>query len=181
MFAFVANPNAAIKEDGTAEPLYRGVIVENSEVGASALRLTRFLYRYLCANHIIWGASQVREISLRHVGNVSERFQQFSVELKRYANESASDDEAKIASAKKVMIAGTKEQVLDKLFGIRALQVSHKALEASYDAVLPEQDGDPKTVWGFVQGMTRASQLSPYADERTKLDRAAGRVLEINF
>ena len=181
MFAFVANPNAAIKEAGTDEPLFRGVIVENSEVGASALRLTRFLYRFMCGNHIIWGASKVQEISVRHVGNARQRWGLYAAQIRRYAEESASDTEAKIAECKRTLIADTKENVLDTLFGIRSLGISRKALEASYDAVVPEQDGDARTVWGIAQGITRYSQTVPYADKRTELDKAAGRVLEATF
>jgi hypothetical protein len=56
--------------------------------------------------------------------------------------------------------------------------ISRKALEAGYDAVVPEQDGDPLTAWGIAQGLTRSSQATPYADERMKIDRAAGKLLE---
>jgi len=181
MFCFVRNQQCTIKEAGSTEPLQRGVIVENSEVGASALKLTRFLYRVMCGNHIIWGASKVLEISLRHVGSVRERFGMYAAELKRYAESSPSDEEAKIASAKRRMIAATKEQLLDKLFGIRSIGVARKTLDASYDAIIPAKDGDPKSVWGFVQGMTRHSQTIPYADQRTHLDKAAGRLMEIDF
>ena len=181
MFAFLVFPSVTIIEAGSTDPLYRGVIIENSEVGASALKLTRFSYREMCGNHIIWGASKLMEISVRHVGNASERFGNFAFELKRYSEESASDEEAKIASAKRVTIAATKEQVLDKLFGIRSLGLSRKALDAGYDAALPEQDGSPNTQWGIVQGLTRHSQTLQYADARTQLDRAAGKILEIEF
>ena len=181
MFAFVANPQAIVKEEGSTEPLFRGVIVENSEVGASALKMTRFLYRFMCGNHIIWGASKVVNLSLRHVGSIRDRFQSFAVELKRYAEESASDVEARIASSKRVLIADTKENVLDKLFGLRLLGLSQKVLEESFDSVNREQDGDPRSVWGFAQGITRYSQTLCHADKRTALDKAAGKLLEVDF
>lgn len=181
MFAFVRNAGAVVRESGNPDGLQRGVIVENSEVGASALKLTRFLYREMCGNHIIWGASKVMEISVRHVGSARERWGLYSAELKRYAEQSAGDDEAKIASAKTVMIGGTKEQVLDRLFGMRSLQLSRKTLAAGFEAVRVDQDGPAETVWGMVQGLTRHSQTLAYADARTDVDRAAGRLLEANF
>ena len=67
------------------------------------------------------------------------------------------------------------------LFGKRSLGLSRKTIEASYDACMPEQDGDPLTVWGWVQGATRHSQTIKYQDERMKLDRAAGKVLAMAF
>lgn len=179
MFAFVRNNTAIVKEPGNADGLQRGVIVENSEVGASALKLTRFLYREMCGNHIIWGASKVMEISVRHVGDARRRWGLYQYELKRYAESSASLEEGVIASAKTKVIAQTKEQVLDKLFGIRSLQLSRKAIESGYEAVNESQDGAPNTVWGMVQGLTRYSQTLGYADARTGIDRAAGRILEV--
>ncbi len=47
--------------------------------------------------------------------------------------------------------------------------------------VVEDQDGDPKSKWGLVQGITRHSQTLPYADERTALDRAAGKLMAITF
>jgi hypothetical protein len=181
MFAFLCNSNITISEPGNPDSLKRGVIVENSEVGAAALKLTRFLYRAMCGNHIIWGATQVTDISIRHVGEAREKWGLWATEIRRYAEESASDEEAKIARAKSRMIAATKEEVLDKLFGLRSLNLTHKVIEAGYDAVLPAQDGDPRTPWGITQGITRHSQTIPFTDQRNNIDRAAGKILEINF
>lgn len=178
MFAFLRNPNLTIDERGSSGAVYRGVIVENSEVGAAALKATRFLYREMCGNHIIWGASELVDVSVRHVGSIAEKMQRWELLLTEYANSSASDDEAMISRAKSTVIADTKEGVLDKLFGIRSLGISRKTLEASYDAVVPDEDGAATTVWGMVQGITRHSQTLPFADKRNDLDRAAGRVLE---
>lgn len=181
MFVFLARSDLAIAEPGADTALYRGVIVENSEVGAGSLKLTRFLYREMCGNHIIWGAKNVVDLSLRHVGNVRGRMHRWSYALRQYANSSASDDQVMIERAQTTTIADTKEGVLDKLFGIRTLGLSRKALDASYAAVIPSQDGDPNTVWGMAQGITRYSQLTEHADKRTELDRAAGRLLEFAF
>ena len=180
MFAFVRNRTAIIREPGNADGLQRGVIVENSEVGASSLKMTRFLYREMCGNHIIWGASKVIEISLRHVGDIRTRFAAYAAEVRKYAESSASDEEAQIASSKTRILGKTKDEVLDMLFGKR-LNVSRKVLEAGYDATVPDQDGSPTTAWGIVQGLTRHSQTLPYADQRTAIDRAAGKILTIAF
>ncbi len=181
MFAFVVNENAVIREPGNESGLRRGVIVQNSEVGASALKLTRFLFRDICSNFIIWGASQVLEIKVRHIGNARDRWHGYNAELRRYLNQGAEQDEAKISAARTVKIGDTKEQVLDRLFGMKSVLLSRKILEAGYDAVNREQDGDPNTVWGIVQGLTRHSQTLPYADARAAVDTAAGKLMEANF
>lgn len=176
MFAFIRSQDRVVKEGSGF--LQRGLIVENSEVGASKLRLTRFLYREMCGNHIIWGAEGVTEIALRHVGNIRERFSTWQAEIIKYLDSSVSDDEAQIETARTKIIAGTKVEVLDALFG-RRLGLTRKALEGGYDAVNPDQDGDPRSVWGIVQGLTRYSQTVPYADDRTLLDRAAGKIVTL--
>ena len=176
MFAFIRSQDRVVKEGSSF--LQRGLIVENSEVGASKLRLTRFLYREMCGNHIIWGAEGVTEIALRHVGNIREKFGAWEAEITKYLDSSVSDDEAKIETARTRTIAGTKVEVLDALFGKR-LGLTRKALDAGYDAVIPDQDGSPNTVWGMVQGLTRYSQTIAYADDRTIIDRAAGKIIDL--
>lgn len=181
MFAFLSNRNVTVAEAGSSGAVYRGVIVENSEVGASALKLTRFLYREMCGNHIIWGASDVVDVSVRHVGNARQRWGYYAAKIRQYAEASVSDDEAQIKAARACILGATKDEVLDVLFGKRSISLSRKTLEAGYDAVVPEQDGAANTQWGIVQGLTRHSQTIPYADRRTDIDRAAGRIMEAEF
>ena len=185
MFAFLCT-DRIVEEEGQLGGLRRSFIVENSEVGDSALRLTRFLYRMMCGNHIIWGASKVYEISLRHVGGIRDKWNGWDAELRRYADESVSDEEAKIARAKHVRIGATKDEVLDRLFGIRKLDLSRKLLTAGYEAqenavIAGVERDSPQTQWGIVQGLTRHATTIPFADRRTEVDRAAGRILEIEF
>lgn len=179
MFAFVMSPERSIL-DPMGHALRRGVIVQNSEVGAASLKFMGFMFRDVCCNHIIWGAQEIAEVSLRHVGEVKERWANAMRYVRTYLDGSASLDTAKVRETV-VQIAGTKEEVLDKLFGIKSLKLSQKALEAGYDAVQPDVDGDPRTVWGMAQGITRHSQTLPYAEDRTAMDRAAGRLLQIAF
>lgn len=178
LFAFVCSQNT-VRESGNPDGLLRGLIVENSIVGASKLRLTRFLYRGMCGNHIIWNASDVIELALTHRGNIRQRLQAWDVEIRKYLATSATEDEARIEASKRKLIAATKDDVLDALFGKRIPALSRKVLEASYDAVVEDEDGDARSVWGIVQGITRHSQTVPYGDTRTDIDRAAGKVLDL--
>lgn len=178
MFAFIMRPDRTIAEPGNPLGLKRGLIAGNSEVGGGSIWMMQFLYREMCGNHIIWGAEDVFEIRARHVGTVRERFAAWQLQINKYLDSSATADEARIKTLKTTRIAGNKEQLLDALFGKRSLGLTRKALTAGYDAVIPDLDGDPLTAWGIAQGLTRHSQVTPYADERMKLDRAAGKLLE---
>lgn len=180
MFAFMVHPERVVK-DGSEGGLMRGFLVWNSEVGKATFGIQTFYFRGVCGNHIIWDASNVKEISLRHVGNADERaFSGLEVELKKYADESVSDIEAKIQYAKTfVLKSKTKEDVIDFIFRQKIL-TRQDAVKA-YEAVVPEVDGDAYTAYGYAQGITRLSQKQQNADVRVALDRAAGKVLEVAF
>lgn len=105
----------------------------------------------------------------------------YAAEIKKYAESSATDEEAKIASAKRKIISGNKDELLDKLFGIKSLNLSRKTLEAGYDSINPDEDGDPHSAWAMVQGLTRFSQTLPFANQRNEIDAAAGKILQIEF
>lgn len=177
MFAFLMSSQTVVT-DPTGSALRRGIITVNSEVGDKRLSIMGFLFRDVCANHIIWGAQEIASIDLVHVGKIRERWLDATVRVRRYLDGAASFDEARFIQTM-AKIAGSKDDVLDVLFGKKI--GTRKLLAASYDAVVPEQDGDPNTVWGFAQGMTRHSQTLPYADERTEIDRAAGKLLALTF
>jgi len=177
MFAFLMSAQTTLV-DPKGAALRRGVIAVNSEVGDKRLSLMGFLFREICANHIIWGAREIASIDLVHVGKIRERWSDATARVRRYFDGAASLDEASFVQTL-VKIGDTKDEVLDTLFGRKI--ATRKLLAASYDAVVEEQDGDPRTVWGFAQGMTRHSQMIPFADERTEIDRAAGRLLALTF
>jgi hypothetical protein len=184
MFAFMVNNDKRISEPGNPDGLARGFFVSNSEVGAAAFAITRFLYRHVCGNHIVWGASQVSELRIRHIGAADDRaFAQIHTELVKYANDSASDDEARILRTAQFILGSTKDEVLDRLFSIKSLGISRKQLDAAYDATVECEtvDVNPRSAWGMAQGLTRLSQDSVYADDRVALDKAAGRVLAVAF
>jgi hypothetical protein len=179
MFAFLMTPERQVI-DPVGKELYRGIIAVNSEVGDKSLKFMAFYFRDVCGNFIIWGAEQLVEVSMRHVGNINRKMVEAIVSVRKYLDADTTLERARFAEWSR-QIAGTKDELLDKLFGVRSLGLSRKALEASYDAVVVEQDGDPRTPWGIAQGITRHSQMLPYADERNTLDRAAGRLLEMAF
>lgn len=183
MFAFLVNEERII-QDGSEGGLARGFFVTNSEVGAAALKVTKFLYRHVCGNHIVWGAKAVSELRIVHRGAADRRFAyQLAAELKVYANQAASIEEARIVEAKSCILGDTKDEVLDRLFKGNVLP--RKGLEKAYEYAEIEADthaaGSPRTAWGFAQGITRLSQDTQFADKRNEIDRAAGRVLEMAF
>jgi len=178
MFAFLVNDDARI-DDGSDGGLSRGFIVGNSEVGKSSFLYTEFKFRGTCGNHIVWGASDVKEIKLRHVGaDLDERaFTQLQCRLTEYANASTEDDRLMIAKSKSFIMGQDKDEVLDFLFGKRLMtrNLAGKAWEA---CVRFESDLDPTSAWGIANGLSRISQRETWADKRMEIDTVAGKLLQ---
>ena len=184
MFCFLVDNDRRIFEHDKNGGLGRGFFVSNSEVGAGSFAITTFFYEYICGNHRVWGAKGVAELRIRHVGNADERaFGQLAGELRRYADASASADEAKITAAQNFSLGGTKDEVLDKVFGLKSVGLSKRQIGAAYDLAEQRVDwyGNPRSVWGLTGGLTEIARDMPNAGERTKLDRAAGKLMEIAF
>ena len=72
VFIFLVDPDHDIEVGG--DVLHRGFYTWNSEVGSAVFGLTTFLYRYVCDNRIIWGATDVQELRIRHTGGAPDRF-----------------------------------------------------------------------------------------------------------
>ena len=70
MFLFLVDGNRILDDptDASQAGLFRGFMLRNSDVGAAALTLDMFLFRAVCANHIIWGFHHVAGFRRRHMG-----------------------------------------------------------------------------------------------------------------
>ncbi len=160
-----------------------GFFVENSEVGAAAFTLTTFLFDMVCANVIVWGAREVHELSVRHVGSARERaFRELSVEVKKYADTSAGEQTATVARARVKLLGDKREDVISALFGKKLPGLTKGTIGEAYDlAAETPRYGDPRSVWGVVNGLTEVSQRQDVAEDRVAIDRAAGRVLQMAF
>jgi hypothetical protein len=143
-----------------------------------------FLYAQVCGNHIVWGAESVREVRIRHVGSANRRaWWEIRSALSHAIESAATEDETRIRSAQRFRIAATKEELLDTIFKSRWNSAPLKTLELAYETAEGSTDryGDPRTAWGFANGLTQLSQAAAYAAERVRLDRTAGHVLSMAF
>ena len=71
-------------------------------------------------------------------------------------------------------IGATREEVIDGT--VQRLDLSRKQAGDAY-ALAEQHEQNPRSVWGFVLGLTRLSQQTPWQDARLGLDRAASRLL----
>jgi hypothetical protein len=181
MFAFMVDPETRF-DDGSDGGLSRGFFAKNSEVGSSTFEIVTFLYRYICGNHIVWGAEKVESLSVKHIGSKARQraFDKLAIGLTTYAQSSAKDDVARITTARSKDLADSYDDLLNLVFGQKKLLAKNEVHDA-YELAnqYADIDGSPRSVWGFANGVTRLSQLTPFADKRNKLDRAAGLILDL--
>lgn len=186
MFAFLVAPDRVIS-DGAGGSLMRGIFVRNSEVGDSSLSVTFFLMQAVCGNHIVWNATGVHEIKVRHLGAGTMRraFRGFETELRRY-HDAAPEEEKMIVAARSLVLGNTKEEVMAavlKYAKSHSLALSKPLVSEALDVAEAHVDwyGNPRTLWATVAGITHASQQSGFADKRTDTDKLAGKLLRMAF
>ena len=177
MFLFLVDGNRNLDDptDRTHAGLFRGFILRNSDVGAAALTLDVFLFRQCCLNDIIWGFQHVAGFRRRHVGASIQEAWTTSLDGVRAALDAdTADDRTLLLRAITQELGPTRDAVLETV--VRRLDLSQKQAAEAY--TMAEQfETNPRSVWGYVQGLTRLSQRTPWQDSRYVLDRAASRLL----
>lgn len=181
MFVFMCDYEHGVTVDGNT--LARGFFVENSEVGDASFRITMFLFDFVCSNILVWGARNVVEVRMNHVGRIRDRVldrdSEVLASLRAYAQLPASVQEEQIRMARATLLGDKPEDVLATLFGRKALGLTKTDIQAAQTvAAQTPRYGDPRTVWAMANGLTEVSQREKHADARIRLDRAAGAVLQ---
>jgi hypothetical protein len=177
MFLFLVDGNRDLDDptDRTDAGLFRGFILRNSDVGAAALTLDVFLFRVVCGNHIIWGFQHVAGFRRRHVGASIQEAWTTSLDGVRAALDAdAASDRTVLLRATTQELGPTREAVLDAV--VQRLELSQKQAAEAY-TLAEQHEPNPRSVWGYVQGLTRLSQRAPWQDGRFALDRATSRLL----
>src|SRR5205085_4253552 len=177
MFLFLVDGNRDLDDpsDRTEAGLFRGFIPRNSDVGAAALTLDLFLFRAVCANHLIWGFLHVAGFRRRHVGASIQEAWTTSLEGVRAALDAdTAHDRTVLLRATARELGGTRDAVLDAV--VQRLDLSQKQAAEAY-TLAEAHEPNPRSVWGYAQGLTRLSQRTPWQDGRFALDRAAGRLI----
>jgi hypothetical protein len=177
MFLFLVDGNRDLDDptDTSRSGLFRGFILRNSDVGAAALTLDVFLFRVVCGNHIIWGFQHVAGFRRRHVGtSIQEAWTDSLASVRVALDADPSADRARLLRASAQEIAPSRDGVIDVVTS--RLDLPRKHASEAY-GLAEQHETNPRSVWGYVQGLTRLSQHTPWQDGRFALDRTASRLL----
>jgi hypothetical protein len=176
MFVFLADEQNRIelpgRRDGQTGTLARGFFVTNSEVGAGALKVKTFLFDYVCANRIVWGAHELDEINIRHTASAPDKFIDLvEPALVEYSRSSAANVSGILRGAQAAKIDKV-DKFLANRFGPRvAARVQH--------AHMLDEGRPIETVWDAVTGATAYARTIPWQAERVEFETLAGGLLDL--
>lgn len=175
MFVFLADEENRIelpdRRDGKTGQLARGFFVTNSETGAGALKIKTFLFDYVCANRIVWGAHELDEIAIRHTASAPDRFLEEAVPaLLAYSNASAANVSDVLRTAQQSKLDNV-NKFLASRFGPRIAE--------RIAVVHQNEEGRPiESVFDAVTGATAYARSIPWTAERVDFEARAGEMLD---
>jgi hypothetical protein len=174
MFVFLIDPTGWAEIDGQA--FAPGFFVWNSEVGKRSVGIQTFWFQAVCANHLVWDATEVVEFTRKHTGKVGEALG----DIRRIVEELVARRDARrdgfvevIRKAMRTKLGEDAEKALEVLtkHGI-GKALGKKALE------LAEAQGR-FTIFSVVDALTRLAGESECAGERVAADQKAASLLAL--
>jgi histone H3/H4 len=174
MFAFLIDPLGWVEIEG--ENYAPGFFVWNSEVGRRALGCQTFWFQTCCQNHIVWDALDVTEYTRKHTARVNEGLAEIRAMIEAIVSKRDARKDGFVSVIRKAMatkIGDDAEETFKELTknGIPR-SLANEALE------LAKEKGR-FTVWSVVDTLTRLSQKSQYAGDRTEADQRASKLLSL--
>jgi hypothetical protein len=176
MFVFLADEDHRIevpnRRDGKPGTMARGFFVWNSEVGSATFGLKTFLFDYVCYNRIVWGASDVSEVTIRHSAGAPDRYiEELAPALQAYANGSAAPVARLIADARAKRIDDV-DSFLAQRFGKRMAET----LKAAHDS---DEHRPIESLWDAANAVTAHARGITYQDRRVELEEQAGDIIAL--
>ena len=176
VFIFLVDPSNPVEVGD--EVLFRGFYTWNSEVGSAVFGLTTFLYRYVCDNRIIWDATDVQELRIRHTRGAPERFAYEGRQyLRRYADESASRTVEAIKAAQRFELPDAEKQGKGWDAWLRDRGFTATQAKNAVNSALAEE-GQARSLWDIINGITASARQIQHTDERVKVETAAGKLMK---
>jgi hypothetical protein len=174
VFMFMIDGGSRL-EVGPRAKLNRGFFCWNSEVGARTFGLTTFLFNECCGNHIVWGASEIKQLTIRHTQNGPYRFDSEAAPvLMAYAQSSARTEETAIRRAMGLALPKD-EKEFDRM--IACAKLTRAELKEAI-ASAKREEGQCATLWDLVQGITAYARGFDFVDARVDLETRAGKLLQ---
>lgn len=174
LFVFMIDPNgwAEIGREAFAP----GFFVWNSEVGKRSVGISTFWFQAVCANHIVWDATDVIEVTRRHVGKVNESLSDIRriIEVLVQKRDERKDRFATVIS-----------KAMQTKYGSTAAEAEELLAKAGFTKALAKRAAEVArekgsfTLWTVVDALTQLARDQRYAGSRTDVDQKASALLSL--
>lgn len=180
MFLFLVDDRRPITigetKHGTPDHMFRGFIVQNSEVGSRSLKILAFYLRGCCANRCLWGCEGFDEIRINHTRMAPERWIQRALPaLESFAHGSSRNLQDAVNEARAVEVADNDAAALTFL---RNRGFSRKAALSIFETHTAEEDRPIRSAWDMAQGITAYARTQINTDDRLKIELEAKKMLD---
>lgn len=163
--------------------LARGFMLWNSEVGDCSLGLTLFLFDFACANRTIWGLGESAEIRLAHRSGAPGRWLDEILPAVRSYSDAATDNVTRIIeAAQQKRLTGAKQSPEDRdadVADFLAKRFTKTQSAAMMTAHLADEGRPIQTLWDAANAATGYARGIQFQDQRTEIEREAGRILQL--
>ena len=180
MFLFLVDDRRPIvvgkTRHGTDDHMFRGFVIQNSEVGSRSLKILAFYLRGVCMNRCLWGCEGFDEIRINHTRLAPERWIQRALPaLESFANGSERNLQDSVLKAKQAEVASNDDAALSFL---QNRGFSRKAALSIFETHVAEEDRPIRSAWDMAQGVTAYARTQTNTDDRLKIELEAKKVLD---
>lgn len=162
--------------NGSPDLVYRGFYVWNSEVGSKGFALAAFYMRGVCQNRLLWGVECFQELKFRHSSGAPDRFmREAAPALESFSDANTSAFLKGVKAAKDAVVAKDDDD-RSKFLKDRGFTATQS--KEIIEQVTQEEGKAPESIWDFVQGITAKARSVGHQDERTAMERMAGKLLD---
>jgi hypothetical protein len=174
MFCFLIDPAGWTEIDG--EPFAPGFFLWNSEVGCRSVGIETFWYQAICANHIVWDATEVVEFSRKHTTNVHEALNEIrqAIEaLVRKRDERRDGFVKAVGQAMKTTLGSDTDEV-------RKILTEKSIPRATAKEAIEMVEGKGRfTIFAMVNALTQIARRMVNAGDRMQLDQRAASLMSL--
>jgi histone H3/H4 len=174
LFVFLIDPLGWVDVEG--ENYAPGFFVWNSEVGRRALGCQTFWFEAVCQNHIVWDATDVTEYTRKHTANVHEGLGEIRAMIEAIVAKRDARKDGFVSVVRKAMQTKLGDDAEETL---KELVRNGITRSVAREAITIAREKGRFSVWSVVDALTRLSQQSRYAGDRTEADQQAAQLLTL--
>lgn len=157
------------------DPLYRGVMLWNSEVGARTIGITSFLLRGVCQNRILWGIREKLTMDFRHTRLAPDRFlsQGWSaIQHNKAADLNTPYQRIRAAQHAPLVIGHGPQYTADEFIDWAATNTDLTRSESKsvWSQAVNDYHRPPQTRWELSNAVTAYARTVGHQDARTNLE-----------